>query len=366
MPTEPRKPPPLRSLTVRDGSARSSACSRSAVFMSSLDLFIVNLAFPYIGARVRRHQPGRALVGAQRLHDRVRGRRWCPPVAGPTGSGAARCLSPGSSSSAPGRCSAALAPGVAALIAARVIQAVGAGMMVPTSLSLLLAEVPAEGRARAIGTWSAVGALGAGARPGDRRPARADQLAAGVLDQPAGRLSRACARPAVVHREPRRKGAGPARPRRCRAARGQRRAGRPRRSSRRRTGAGDRPVRRRLLAASLACGAAMVARSRSAPLAGDRARALCARVASAARSLASILYYAGFGAFVLSSVEFLTTVWGYSAVRAGLAIAPGPLMVLPFARLVAPASRSGSAARDGSPFSAAPSAARRSCCGSHR
>jgi hypothetical protein len=35
-------------------------------------------------------------------------------------------------------------------------------------------------------------------------------------------------------------------------------------------------------------------------------------------------------------VEFLTGVWHYSAVEAGLAIAPGPLMVLPFARLVAP------------------------------
>jgi hypothetical protein len=51
---------------------------------------------------------------------------------------------------------------------------------------------------------------------------------------------------------------------------------------------------------------------------------------------ASVLYYAGFAAFVLSSVEFLTGVWHYSAVRAGLAIAPGPLMVLPFARVVAP------------------------------
>ena len=48
------------------------------------------------------------------------------------------------------------------------------------------------------------------------------------------------------------------------------------------------------------------------------------------------MYYAGFGAFVLSAVEFLTGVWHYSAVLAGLAIAPGPLMVLPFARVVAP------------------------------
>jgi hypothetical protein len=35
-------------------------------------------------------------------------------------------------------------------------------------------------------------------------------------------------------------------------------------------------------------------------------------------------------------VEFLTGIWHYSAIRAGLAIGPGPLMVLPFARVVAP------------------------------
>jgi hypothetical protein len=51
---------------------------------------------------------------------------------------------------------------------------------------------------------------------------------------------------------------------------------------------------------------------------------------------ASLLYYAGFSAFVLNSVEFLNGVWHYSAVTAGLAIAPGPLMVLPVARLLAP------------------------------
>ena len=41
---------------------------------------------------------------------------------------------------------------------------------------------------------------------------------------------------------------------------------------------------------------------------------------------------------MLNTVEFLTGVWHYSAVEAGLAIAPGPLMVLPFARFVAPAA----------------------------
>src|SRR5207302_835291 len=54
-----------------------------------------------------------------------------------------------------------LSRGVPELIAARVIQAAGAGLMVPASLSLLLASVPVAGRAKAIGTWSALGALGA-------------------------------------------------------------------------------------------------------------------------------------------------------------------------------------------------------------
>ena len=58
-----------------------------------------------------------------------------------------------------------LAPGVAALIAARVIQAAGAGAMVPASLSLLLAVVPAPARPKALGTWSALGALGAALGP---------------------------------------------------------------------------------------------------------------------------------------------------------------------------------------------------------
>jgi hypothetical protein len=64
-------------------------------------------------------------------------------------------------------------------------------------------------------------------------------------------------------------------------------------------------------------------------------------------TLASVFYYAGFGAFLLNTVEFLTGVWHFSAIEAGLAIAPGPLMVLPFARLVAPrlAVRFGGAGR---------------------
>jgi hypothetical protein len=90
-----------------------------------------------------------------------------------------------------------------------------------------------------------------------------------------------------------------------------------------------------LLLASLACGAAMVARSRRHHSPVIELELLRSRSFSGAFA-ASTLYYAGFGAFVLNAVEFLTGVWHYSAVVAGLAIAPGPLMVLPFARVVAP------------------------------
>jgi MFS family permease len=90
-----------------------------------------------------------------------------------------------------------------------------------------------------------------------------------------------------------------------------------------------------LLLASLACGAAMVARSRRHHSPVIELELLRSRSFSGAFA-ASTLYYAGFGAFVLNAVEFLTGMWHYSAVVAGLAIAPGPLMVLPFARVVAP------------------------------
>jgi hypothetical protein len=90
-----------------------------------------------------------------------------------------------------------------------------------------------------------------------------------------------------------------------------------------------------LLAASVGCGAVMTWRSRRHHSPVIELGLLRSRTFSGTFA-ASVLYYAAFGAFVLNSVEFLTGVWQYSAVQAGLAIGPGPLMVLPFARAVAP------------------------------
>src|SRR5579862_3544683 len=132
--------------------------------MSSLDLFIVNLAFPYIGHEYHGTSlsslswvlNGYTIVFAAVL---VPAGRWADRI------GRRKVFTAGLIGFTVGSVLCGLAPGVGLLIAARVIQAAGAGAMVPASLSLLLAAVPAQARAKAIGTWSALGALGAALGP---------------------------------------------------------------------------------------------------------------------------------------------------------------------------------------------------------
>jgi MFS family permease len=135
-----------------------------AVFMSSLDLFIVNLAFPSIA----KQYPGTSLSSLSWVLNAytivfaavlVPAGRWADRI------GRRRALVAGLAAFSVGSLLCGVAPGVAALIAARVIQAAGAGVMVPASLSLLLAAVPAPARAKALGTWSALAALGAALGP---------------------------------------------------------------------------------------------------------------------------------------------------------------------------------------------------------
>jgi MFS family permease len=223
-------------------------------------------------------------------------------------------------------------------------------MMVPASLSLLLAEVPAAARPGAIGTWSAVAALGAALGP----------VIGGSLVQiswrlvfwinlPVGLIAVLLAVRWVSESvEPAGAQAGAQTGADGGKSRG---AGRPDVAGALLLAAAVALLALALvkapdwgwgstgffglLVASLTCGWAMVARSRRHHSPVIELELLRSRTFSGA-FFASILYYAAFGAFVLNSVEFLTGVWGYSAVRAGLAIGPGPLMVLPFARLVAP------------------------------
>jgi len=58
-----------------------------------------------------------------------------------------------------------LAPNVAMLVAARVLQAIGAALLTPASLSTVLAAFPQSKRAVAVSLWGAVGALAAAVGP---------------------------------------------------------------------------------------------------------------------------------------------------------------------------------------------------------
>ncbi|WP_328915467.1 MULTISPECIES: DHA2 family efflux MFS transporter permease subunit [unclassified Streptomyces] len=60
---------------------------------------------------------------------------------------------------------AALAPGINELIAARAVQGVGAAVMMPLTLTLLTAAVPAERRGMAYGIWGAVNGLAVASGP---------------------------------------------------------------------------------------------------------------------------------------------------------------------------------------------------------
>jgi EmrB/QacA subfamily drug resistance transporter len=59
----------------------------------------------------------------------------------------------------------AWAPGIGTLIAARALQAIGAALLTPASLALVLGAFPREKRAAAVGLFSAVGALAAAVGP---------------------------------------------------------------------------------------------------------------------------------------------------------------------------------------------------------
>ena len=316
-----------------DGTAPVVAVLAIAVFMSSLDLFIVNLAFPSIAGEY----PGVGLGSLSWVLNAytivfaavlIPAGRWADQV------GRRRALVAGLAVFTGGSLLCGLAPGVGWLVAARVVQAVGAGVMVPASLSLLLAVVPTELRARALGSWSALGALGAALGPviggglvglGWRwvfwvnlpvgivaillalrivpesrdmaRRARPDLLGALLLALAVGLVAGALVKAPDW-------------------------------------GWASAEFLGTLVAAGL-CGVALGLRSARHPAPVLELALFRSRTFSGATA-ASVLYFAAFGAFVLNTVEFLTGVWDYSPVQAGLAIAPGPLMVLPFARLVAP------------------------------
>src|ERR1700689_3092026 len=136
----------------------------AGVVMASLDLFIVNVALPQIAREL--HQPSLGtlswvlngyaivyaalLVLAGRLADRhPRKYGFLLGVAIFTVASAA--------------CGAATS--VAMLVAFRLVQAAGAALLTPTSLSLVLAAYPAQRRSGAVRAWTATGGVAAAFGP---------------------------------------------------------------------------------------------------------------------------------------------------------------------------------------------------------
>ncbi|MFE3187662.1 MFS transporter [Nocardia sp. NPDC059240] len=135
-----------------------------AVLLSSLDLFIVNVALPRIaedfsGARISGLSwvlnaysivYAALLVPAGRLGDRNGNKATFLAGLGIFVLGSALC---------------AVAWNTGALVSFRVAQAAGAALLTPSSLGLLLAATPADKRATAVRLWVAFGGLGAALGP---------------------------------------------------------------------------------------------------------------------------------------------------------------------------------------------------------
>jgi EmrB/QacA subfamily drug resistance transporter len=134
------------------------------VFMASLDLFIVTIAFPsmlrtFRGATLRDLSWvlsayaivfGALLVPLGRWADRVGRKRVFMLGLGLFTLSSAAC---------------AVTTSVETLVAGRALQAVGAAMLYPTSLGLLLPLWPSSKRGAAVGIWSAVAGVAGAAGP---------------------------------------------------------------------------------------------------------------------------------------------------------------------------------------------------------
>src|ERR1700689_886168 len=134
------------------------------VFMAGLDVFIVNIAFPQIG----KDFPGTSLASLSWILSSytivfaaflIVAGRWSDAV------GRKRAFLLGIALFVAASAACAAAPTVSFLIGARAVQGLGAALLLPASLGLLLPEFPPEQRHVAIGVWAAVGGIAAAAGP---------------------------------------------------------------------------------------------------------------------------------------------------------------------------------------------------------
>lgn len=223
-----------------------------------------------------------------------------------------------------------LAPSPEWLIAARVVQAVGGAMLTPSSLALTLGAFPQERRAIAVTLWGAVGALAVVAGPplGSLIVQTAGWPGIFFLNLPIGLVTVLAGRAIIGESRDESRGTLPdplgitlliAGAALVAFAIVQSDA----------WGWSSVYVYGALIGGLAILGAFIVQSSRSASPALDLALfgERNFRLANSAMFVFSIV----FTAMLFGSIFFLTSIWGYTLVQAGLAVTPGPLMVVVFA-----------------------------------
>jgi EmrB/QacA subfamily drug resistance transporter len=136
----------------------------AGVFMAGLDVFIVNIAFPQLHTDFP-HTSLRSLSWVLNSYTIVfaafliAAGRWSDTF------GRKRSYLLGTSLFVAASAACALAPSILFLVLARAVQGLGAALLMPASLGLLLPEFPPEQRHIPIGIWAAVGGIAAAAGP---------------------------------------------------------------------------------------------------------------------------------------------------------------------------------------------------------
>jgi EmrB/QacA subfamily drug resistance transporter len=301
-------------------------------FLTILDLWVVNIALP-----VLTHDFAPATLPdvswVISVYAIVLAAMLLPAGRVADGLGRSRCFMAGLAVFGSASLGCALAPALPVLIVCRGLQAAGAAVLMPTSLSLALSVFPARQRGTAVGVWAAVGGVAAGSGP----------VLGGLLAEWSWRwifvinvplvlaalLAGAMVLPGGADRgSPRRADAGGALlvlgaiALTCLAL----------------TEATTWPPGRTwtLLSAGLALGVAFVAhiRRHADPVLSPRLFTVRDFSAGAAGLVA---YYAGFAAMLLGTTLFLTQAWRYSVLQAAAGIVPGPITaaaVAPFSGIV--------------------------------
>jgi EmrB/QacA subfamily drug resistance transporter len=303
------------------------------VFMAGLDVFIVNIAFPQIHTDF----PGTSLASLSWILNSytivfaaflIVAGRWSD------GFGRRRAFLLGIGLFVGASAACAAAPSIPFLVGARAVQGLGAALLMPASLGLLLPEFGAEQRHIAIGAWAAVGGIAAAAGP----PLGGLLVQAGwrwvfIVNVPVGIAGLIAGR--RVLREIRHPDT--ARPDVL--------------------GAMLLTAGVALLTVAIVQGGAwgwssasiLSLLALSAALIGLLARRIVTHPAPivepellqvrafSAATLGSLLFFAGFAGMLLASVLFLTGIWHEPILTAGLMISPGPAMAaltaIPGARL---------------------------------